>query len=153
MPSPARLDGARGRDRGGDGHVEALGPVGAELEARVGELVPVRLLGDRLAAHQADDRVERLGHHRALAQRVDAHHERVGGQLAGARAEHHPSHRLVVELEQPVGEDQGWWYGREFTPVPSLIRRVSSAAAAMNTSGDATVSYPAEWCSPIHASS
>src|SRR5262249_39336022 len=28
-----------------------------------------------------------------------------------------------------------------------------SAATAMKTSGDAMISYPAEWCSPIHASS
>ena len=47
----------------------------------------------------------------------------------------------------------GWWYGSEFTPVPSLMRRVRSAAAAMNTSGEAIVSKPLEWCSPIHASS
>ena len=39
------------------------------------------------------------------------------------------------------------------TPVPSRILRVRSAAAAMNTSGDAMISQPALWCSPIHASS
>ncbi len=47
----------------------------------------------------------------------------------------------------------GWWYGSELTPVPSLIRFVRWAAAAMNTSGEAIVSNPLEWCSPIHASS
>ena len=30
---------------------------------------------------------------------------------------------------------------------------VRSAAAAMKISGDAMISVPAEWCSPIHASS
>ena len=47
----------------------------------------------------------------------------------------------------------GWWYGSELTPVPSLMFDVRSAAAAMNTSGEAMVSKPLEWCSPIHASS
>ncbi len=31
----------------------------------------------------------------------------------------------------------GWWYGSEVTPVPSLIRRVRSAAAAMKMNGSA----------------
>ena len=31
--------------------------------------------------------------------------------------------------------------------------RVRSAAVAMNTSGDAMVSHPALWCSPMYASS
>ena len=39
------------------------------------------------------------------------------------------------------------------TPVPNLMFRVLSAAAAMNTSGDEMISHPALWCSPIHASS
>ena len=46
----------------------------------------------------------------------------------------------------------GWWYGSELTPVPSLMCVVRSAAAAMKTSGLAISSDPAEWCSPIHAS-
>ena len=37
--------------------------------------------------------------------------------------------------------------------MPSLIRFVRSAAAAMKISGEAMISLPAEWCSPIHASS
>jgi hypothetical protein len=31
----------------------------------------------------------------------------------------------------------GWWYGSDTTPVPSLMCLVRSAAAAMNTSGQA----------------
>ena len=46
----------------------------------------------------------------------------------------------------------GLWYGSELTPVPSLMCLVRSAATAMNTSGEAMISNPAEWCSPIHAS-
>ena len=47
----------------------------------------------------------------------------------------------------------GLWYGSDTTPVPSRMRLVRSAAAAMNSSGEAMISKPAEWCSPIHASS
>ena len=36
--------------------------------------------------------------------------------------------------------------------MPSLMCLVRSAATPMNTSGDAMISNPAEWCSPIHAS-
>ena len=47
----------------------------------------------------------------------------------------------------------GLWYASEMTPVPNRIRLARSAAAAMNTSGELMISLPAEWCSPIHASS
>ena len=47
----------------------------------------------------------------------------------------------------------GLWYGSDVTPVPSLMFLVRSAAAAMKISGDAMISVPAEWCSPIQASS
>ena len=38
----------------------------------------------------------------------------------------------------------GLWYGSDTTPVPSLMFRVRSAAAAMKTSGEAMISKPAE---------
>jgi hypothetical protein len=38
-------------------------------------------------------------------------------------------------------------------PVPSLMDFVRFAAAAMNSSGLEMISKPAEWCSPIQASS
>ena len=47
----------------------------------------------------------------------------------------------------------GLWYGSELTPVPSRMRFVRSAAAAIITSGDALISYAPEWCSPSHTSS
>jgi len=47
----------------------------------------------------------------------------------------------------------GLWYGSDTTPVPSLMCLVRAAAEAMKISGDAMISLPAEWCSPIHASS
>ena len=47
----------------------------------------------------------------------------------------------------------GWWYGSETTPVPSMMRCVRSPAAARNISGDAIISQPEEWCSPHQNSS
>ena len=47
----------------------------------------------------------------------------------------------------------GWWYGNETTPVPSMMRRVRSPAAARNISGDEIISQPVEWCSPHQNSS
>ena len=38
----------------------------------------------------------------------------------------------------------GLWYGNDATPVPSLMWRVRSAAAAMNISGEAMISKPPE---------
>ena len=47
----------------------------------------------------------------------------------------------------------GLWYGNDTTPVPNLMFLVRSAAAMMKISGEAMISLPAEWCSPIQASS
>ena len=38
----------------------------------------------------------------------------------------------------------GWWYGSETTPVPSMMRSVRWPAAARNISGDAIISQPEE---------
>ena len=47
----------------------------------------------------------------------------------------------------------GLWYGSESTPVPSLMWSVCAATWAMKISGEAMISVPQEWCSPIQASS
>ncbi len=47
----------------------------------------------------------------------------------------------------------GWWYGSDTTPVPSMIRLVRWAAAARNSSGEPIISQPVEWCSPTQNSS
>ena len=47
----------------------------------------------------------------------------------------------------------GWWNGRDTTPVPSQMRPVRSPAAARNISGEAIISQPVEWCSPHQNSS
>ena len=47
----------------------------------------------------------------------------------------------------------GLWYGSDSTPVPSLMCRVWAATWAMKISGEAMISVPHEWCSPIQASS
>ena len=65
---------------------------------------PVGLPGDRLvAAEQGEDRLERLLHHPALVDRVDAHDVGVGRQRAGSGAEDDPAAGEVVEQHQPVG--------------------------------------------------
>jgi hypothetical protein len=64
-------------------------------------------------------------------------------------AEHHAPAR-VVELMMRFVTISGLWYGSDTRgPEPSAR---ALAAAAMKSSGEA-ISKPAEWCSPIHASS
>ena len=59
------------------------------------------------ALEQEEDGLERLLHHVALAGRVDAHHEGVGGQGAGADADHQATPGQVVEQDQAVGQHEG----------------------------------------------
>mgnify|MGYP003693778447 CR=1 FL=1 len=48
----------------------------------------------------------------------------------------------------------GLWYGSDDDAGAEPDPRGSlRGAAAMKSSGDAMISKPAEWCSPIHASS
>ena len=47
----------------------------------------------------------------------------------------------------------GWWYGSDTTPVPSLMVWVRWPAAARNISGLAIISQPVLWCSPHQNSS
>ena len=58
-----------------------------------------------------------------------------------------------IEHFDPAGWDIALFaIGSEATPVPRRMWRVRTAAAAMNTSGEAMISNPPEWCSPIQAS-
>ena len=97
-PSARRRDGADHRDLG-----IGLG-VGQQMQPGALHRVPVGLLGDDLAAEQAQDHVQRLGHAVALGLRVDAQHHRVGRQQARPGAEHDPAARHVVELDDAVGD-------------------------------------------------
>ena len=47
----------------------------------------------------------------------------------------------------------GWWYGSDTTPVPSLMVCVRWPAATRNISGLAIISQPVLWCSPHQNSS
>ena len=97
----------RGRDGAGRGHLEVRLGVGRELEARVDQLEPVGLAVDgAVVAQQCGDRLERLVHPPALGERVDAHHRGVGGERAGADAEHRAPVGHVIELDHAVGDDQ-----------------------------------------------
>ena len=101
----------------------------------------------------AHDGVERLVHARALGDRLDAQHVGVGHQRARAAAEHGAAARHVVELDEAVRHQQRVVVGQAGHAGAEHDVRVRSAAAAMKISGEAISSQPAEWCSPIHASS
>ena len=102
----ARRARAGRRDLRGDAHLDVRPRVGNELEARIAQLEPVRLVRDRLAAHQRHEHADRLVHAVALLLHVDAHHEGVGGQRARPHPEHHAAARHVVELHDAIGEHQ-----------------------------------------------
>lgn len=104
------------RHGGGDGHVQFPAPVGPELEPGLLQGEPVGGGGDRFPAQQPHDGVERVGRHRAGVERVDAHHEGVGRQLARSDAEHGAAPGLLVELADPVGEDQRLVVGEGVDP-------------------------------------
>src|SRR2546425_10492908 len=55
--------------------------------ARVAQREPAALARDRLVrGEEGEDRLERLVHHLALAERVDPHHERVRGERADRKS-------------------------------------------------------------------
>ncbi len=115
---------------------------------------PIALVIDGLAAEQAQDHPEGLVHSRALL--GDTSMPSMPG-VGGQQARTHPNiTRPRVwwsSWRMRFATVSGWWYGSDTTPVPSRMRCERSAAAAMKSSGDAMISKPAEWCSPIHASS
>jgi hypothetical protein len=102
----ARGAGAGRRDLGRHRHLHVRTRVRHELQPRLLDAEPVGDLRDRLAAQERDEDVQRLFHHVALAQGVDAHHEGIGGQRARPHAEHEAALQLVVELLDAVGQDE-----------------------------------------------
>ena len=94
------------------GEMRARLLIGAQVEARLAHRVPVGLLRDDLAVEEAGDDVDRIGHAVALRVGVDAEHHRVGRQEARAEAEHRPPARLVVELDDAVGDHEGMMIGQ-----------------------------------------
>lgn len=82
QPAARRRDGAGDRDLG-----ERVA-VGKQVQAGLLQRVPVGLLGDDLAAEQAQDEVERLLHAVALGVGIDVEHHGVRRQQAGPGAEH-----------------------------------------------------------------
>jgi len=55
----------------------------------------------------------------------------------------------VIQEHHAAGDHVGMVVGQADDPEPSRMCRVESAAAIMKISGDAIVSPPAEWCSPM----
>ena len=108
---PSRT-GASGRHRRGHGHLHVGPRVGAELQACVAQREPVGLARDRLVGREErQDRVQRLVHHLALADRIDAEHEGVRREGAGPHPEHRPAERQVIEQRHPVGQHEGMVVG------------------------------------------
>ncbi len=96
------------RHLGGHGDLEAGIGVGTQLETGVAQREPVGLPVDRLLPGQElEDGLEGLLHHVPLPGHLDAHHEGVGGQGAGAHAEHDPATGEVVEEHHAIGQHQG----------------------------------------------
>ena len=82
------------------------------MQARLLQRVPVGLLGDDLAAEQAQDEVERLLHAVALGVGIDVEHHGVRRQQAGPGTEHDAAARLMVELDDAVRDHQGVMVGQ-----------------------------------------
>ena len=68
------------------------------------ECLLIALVG--CGAEQREDGFQRLLHHPALLDGVDAHHVGVRRQRAGSGAEHHPAAGEVVEQHPAVGHHQ-----------------------------------------------
>ena len=101
-----RHAGAGGGDHGRHRHFQMGAGVGGELHPGFREGEPAGFPGHGLAAQQGHDGRQRLLHHFALAEGVDAHHEGVGGQRARPDAQHEPSPGLPVQLGGPAGHHQ-----------------------------------------------
>ena len=102
-----KLHSRRGHRRG-NRHREMRLRIRLEVQTRLVERKPVRLIGDRLRlGQQPHDDVEGLAHAVALSERVDAKHVGVGYQSARPDAEHHAPPREVVEQRHPVRNHQG----------------------------------------------
>ena len=99
-PGPGRRDLRR------HGHLGEGALVRPQLQAGLDQLEPVRLHGDRLTGEQGQDGLQGLLHHVALPGRVDAHHEGVGGECAGADPDHHAAAGQVVEQHHAVGQHE-----------------------------------------------
>ena len=106
-----------------------------------------------LVGEELDDDAEAFVHSLALGRRLDAEHPGVAGQGAGADAEHGAAAGQVVEEDDAVGGVERVVVGDADDARPEADVLVIWLAAAMNTSGLAMISQPAEWCSPIQASS
>ena len=81
---------------------------GAQLEVGIVQFKPVAAVGVGFGAvHKAFDDAQGFVHHFALAGGVDAEHIGVGGEGAGADAEHHAAAGEVVEQHHAVGDHIG----------------------------------------------
>jgi hypothetical protein len=88
-----------------DGHVEQRVGVRAQVQAGVDEVPHLRLAVHGLVGgEQLHDHLHALLEQRPGLGRVEAEHDRVGGQRAGAATEHETAARHVVELHRTLGD-------------------------------------------------
>ena len=121
--------GARRRHAGHQGHVEVA--VGTHLEHGVVAREPVGLLGHGLTGEEPHHDVEGLLHAGPLVVGFDAEHGGVGGELAGAGAEHHAAPGEVVEHDDAVGQHERVVVGERVDPGAEL-----DVAGALGGRGD-----------------
>jgi hypothetical protein len=128
MPMLAGEGHARRADLGGH-RARHLLLQGQELQRRVLEREPVRLVGHALALEQAADDPDGLVLPVAQQHRVDRQRVGVGRQRPGARAEDGPPAGHVVELDHALGDvermvvRQRHHAGGELDAVGALPRR------------------------------
>ncbi len=97
---------ARRRHRARHAHLGIRHGERTEVRVGVAHRVPVRLLGDELAAEESQDDVDALVHAPAGVLGLDPHHQRVRREQARPGAEHHATPRHVIELDDAVGHVQ-----------------------------------------------
>ena len=73
-------------------------------------------MGDAFAGEEALDHADSLVLAVALHHGVDAEHEGVGGERAGARAEDHPTAGHVIQLHDALGDIEGVVIGQRDHP-------------------------------------
>ncbi len=125
----ARQPDAERGGRAGDGDLGAARCERVQLEPGVDEAEPALVPGDRLAGEQRDDRLHGLGGALTGGFGGDPEHVHVRDHGAGAAAQDEAAPGHVVELDGPVGDQEGVVVrqrgdaGRELDPPGALGRR------------------------------
>jgi hypothetical protein len=76
--------------------------IGRQMQSGADQRVPVGLFGHGLAAEKAQDHIDALGHAIALYHRVDAEHQRIGGEQPRPGAKHDAPFCVMIELHNAI---------------------------------------------------